>query len=355
MSAPFLWANASAATIGEVEAAWRNRESRIRTFDIKWKEERLLVRTEAELLGGVVGPSKEQQRLLDGEKREFRHTYHRRLAIDGAKTRYEDHQPSYFFDLGRYVDFHKIHAFDGARAKLHDFLDAPNVFKDKGVIAPETFDAQTFRISASDAPILLHFLLLRTDPRYLTDFKATAERGIVNDVECLILRCLHPGKQPHTETLWIDAANEYAIMRRTEERPSHIMSQLDVSYRRDPTLGLIATAWERSTFFPDGAISSHTKATVESSRINVAIERSVFEIEFPVNTLVKDYTRIQGDGKPLYFLVRPDGKERIVLPDELRRATVQEIIESETGRAGLRLGQAGFWTPAIAVRFAWVW
>ena len=108
----------------------------------------------------------------------------------------------------------------------------------------------------------------------------------VEDVSCVMLR---EGKEEGVRyrELWFDIERDFALVRRRDVFHGLTENELSVTYKSEEPLGWVPSTW-RVDRYSDGRLIDHSVAKVVKLNINVAIEDSMFNLEFPPGTEVNN-------------------------------------------------------------------
>jgi hypothetical protein len=128
---------------------------------------------------------------------------------------------------------------------------------------------------------------------------------------------------------------DFAILRFTRMVNERIALKIDLYYQRSGDDGWIPAAWDIITMDTDldrPRLNCHASVTL--FQINPPLADTEFQLAFPVGTRVRDLRATPAEGG--YYIVRNDEQKRKITPDELRRgATYQQMVDTESGQAGV--------------------
>lgn len=256
---------ADAVTVEEIEQAWRQRQQKFRSVDLAWMETQVVVRTEADLQGGPIGPTEEQVRRLGDKKHNFEHTCAQRLVFEGKRIRYEDNGRTWHVEEKQLTDLRQVTVFNGETGKRLRHREEAN-WPYQGSAGPSDSKRVHQLVFERWAikPLRFFFQPFVLDAEVLRPYRiADAERQL-GDVRCTILRRILPARVPVVASLWLDRDAGFVVARYTEERDGLVVGQLDVTYDRDPQRGPIPKAWTHAEYTSEGGIRFAVRAEVTS-------------------------------------------------------------------------------------------
>jgi hypothetical protein len=241
-----------------------------------------------------------------------------KLFLDEGKLRCEHAPPRLGGPREEVQEFRVVSVYDGLLAKeLFPDLKQPDGGA-SGIIQKGINDLHVDRSS----PLLTAF---RGDDPALCAFstdKLKPADGVtsIDGAECKEYR-LVAGTPPITDTFWLDPARDYLPRRITTTQKGSVLSQIDITYRRDDTVRWVPASWVHERPSAGKNSVETTRVTVLDLRLNVPIAAEQFELQFPPGTEVADYHT----GKPTQgklYRVDPDGILREVPPAARNPATV---------------------------------
>jgi hypothetical protein len=100
---------------------------------------------------------------------------------------------------------------------------------------------------------------------------------------------------------WLDPKQGYAVRRVRDERKNKTADQLDVRYRQEEAVGWVPVSWVWRRVSAAGDVLTTDTVEVTAMRLNEPQPAGLFNIEFPVGTVVYD----QSSNKE--HQVQPDG------------------------------------------------
>lgn len=279
------------------------------------------------------------------DRKTLQHEYERKLLFKGDKLRYSTNEPVWAISQKQYLAFEFVRATDGELYKTLEERHLPGRFVHQGAILPDA--REQIRDLLAVKPLVLHFQPFRYDDDYLLQFTAVKYDGIIDQKRCVILERIWDPRGHYIESLWLDPEQGFCIRRLLAQAGEMTRTRLDIFYDRDPDHGPIPKGWKRVEHFSNGEFDRSIEADVVTGKVNHQIADDRFDVEFPINTLVRDASGPPGR-EPVEYIVRADDKKRIVLPGEMTRArTAEELISTETGRAGLPEPKRSRWLGIV--------
>jgi hypothetical protein len=316
-------------TIEDIHAAWRAREAKLRSLRVAWKGKVLTPRgTRVGPFGGAgqVAPPEDTTHDRSGE-----------VMLDGGKLRYwwsgwqwlEQRVPQGFYPQ-TYVS-----ASDGKTSLSIYFRSVDSrsqLIRPVGFIheGPENADASNYHIG----PIL--FFARPLDPEFGLLGRAPDDKNgppllsfkDLDGVRCAVIT--QPAGR-RVKEIWVDPASSYVIRRYVVYYLGKLSYQIDLKYAAHSQLGWTPQSWQIHHWLPaQERLDLFESAAVASVEINPQIDLAEFRPAFPAGAVVRDARN------DIEFLVRDDGTKREITDEERRRnATYQEILQTESGEAGL--------------------
>jgi hypothetical protein len=146
-------------------------------------------------------------------------------------------------------------------------------------------------------PIAALFLTIRgNNPLFCKDikeFKVTGRTSLLASRSCMELVNESQGLDQR-EVLYLDAERDFVVVRMTTVVAGQPRWQLDVTYRQDPEIGWVPSAWDYLIRIGN-ATEPHESGryNVTKHEINLELSESEFDIVFPPGTRVIDNTSKQ--------------------------------------------------------------
>jgi hypothetical protein len=160
---------------------------------------------------------------------------------------------------------------------------------------------------------------------------------VLNGRECVVVEESGRSESIATRVYFLDRVLNYCMIKMEVKIGDTVGNELNVDYAPHPICGFAPKSWRHIALHTATGETLRTEtASVTQISINEATDDSAFELDFPAGTVVSDNNR----GKQ--FIVRPDGSERDIVSDELRRgASYDDLLNTETGEAG-RINQSSW-------------
>ncbi|QDT44275.1 hypothetical protein Pan241w_43830 [Gimesia alba] len=168
----------------------------------------------------------------------------------------------------------------------------------------------------------------------LNEFKPIPELQSIDNIQCTVLeRDISQNSEApgyRKIILWITPEqNDCVVLKYALQEMGRTIVAYHCQYDFSQPVGAIPTSWFTIWFFKDGGTRIRIDANVKSHEINPVVEDSDFQIDFPVGTFVTDMRKHDRYNHELNYIVRKNGKKRIVLWEE-RDKTYDELLASNT-------------------------
>lgn len=135
------------------------------------------------------------------------------------------------------------------------------------------------------------------------------------------------------DEIWVQAKSPHLLTKAILKENDLPISWFDIGYQIDPeTKQMIPKTSKYVTLTSEGKFMNETESEIVMSNLAPKVSPADFVLSFPVGCKVNDLSQ---DHKETY-IQREDGKKRFVTVDEIRRkATYEELLNTESGQAGL--------------------
>ena len=135
-------------------------------------------------------------------------------------------------------------------------------------------------------PIVGHFRALTDDMTVLAPNKwhVVATDAKYKDATCVMVREGSEEDVRYRE-LWFESEKDYALVRRRDVFHRRTANELNISYKKDETVGWVPSAW-RVERYADGRLIDLSLAKVVALKINEPIDDAMFQLDFPPGTKV---------------------------------------------------------------------
>lgn len=343
----------SEITIEKIFQAWKKREEAVRTIHFSWAETRThgkgsLPNMDSMARVGARPAPDFKPKITPPE--DVTHQIKAAVSIEGDLMRFTVDGPRWEADVEDFVHLEYTSVFDGTYNKA--FLTEPKGSTPFPDIHKTGFLAEK---KCNDDVVDYHLwpviFTWRAAHPTMGRFKAgewqmTREKSVVDQRPCVVLRKSQDGV---TETCFVDVERNYSILRYHMAAPNNpVHLQLTISYKNDERHGWVPSQWTVNSQLPRGGLDESTVTIVRSYEINATIKLGTFQFEFPRGTQVTDYTQ-----KPIgSFIALGGGRQRAITDEErLRGATYKDLMETETGMAGLprARGWSQWWLPGLLI------
>ncbi len=330
ISQPVCAGQQNQVTIETVYNACKDRESRIKSFELSWTE-KITVRK-----GGFTEFTPTEQKakdvILPARDTVYESVF--RLVMDGGMVRAEGKEP----------------LTSPTEAGLQEFAwilkkGLMKSFRPKGVVSYPQGDISRGQMydqpaNSQVAPTLLPLIMVYRPFRYsgivfdrfLSRYSVVPGEQMVSGRKCTLIKEAGDGSDRPCNMLWLDNDRDYLpvrFSRQTNDKPS---IQIDYLKWRRVDSEWVPTEWRRSYMGSDGeTINKSGWAVVHTHHVNHPIDGKEFTLEFPVGTWVHDARDPRNREK---YILRDKGQKREITERELSGgATYEQLVNSEPGMA----------------------
>jgi hypothetical protein len=244
------------------------------------------------------------------------------VFIDGSRLRYAFEGPAWSQTQAGYASRKYLSVFDGDVGQFYwpPSADIPNAVILK---AKKNQDTDNYHIR----PIVLKlrpglFLEFHGAER----FQPSKNTAVFEGRTCIVFDNSEAPLGGLVESLWLDPALDYAVVRYTAGSLRQPDLQIDIHYKADPAVGPLPSDWtivSRNLEPPSQKVS---KCTVTKVDINQPIDIAEFRIQYAPGTWVHDMRTNKR------FLQKEDETKRYILPSEAK-ATYEQLLKTEEGKA----------------------
>jgi hypothetical protein len=154
------------------------------------------------------------------------------------------------------------------------------------------------------------------------DFSPLPKMEMVKNNLCLVLK-----SKSQATTLWLSPDMDFSVL-----RYAYRNEQAHIDYKKDSRYGWVPVKWSVIRTGPRDQFSQSATSEVTEVRFNVAFDAKEFDLDFPVGTWVRDWTKPSELGDNTQYIVRAGGEKRFVMDAEIP-ATYQELVTTESGQA----------------------
>jgi len=294
-------------TITAIRDAALRREQKAQTLKVGWKE-----RTNYYAVAGARRRGRPVVTATSNDNVDV--TCLNTVTIDGARIR---------FAWNRSDGINTLSAFDGQTYRMIDTPTSSHQYPRGRVVKALNPDITMMALK----PILMEFRLINPAVRafQLTKFKVVDRNAVLDGHKCVLINDDDTGAA-NIESMWLDPARDYLVLRNTitNRRTSAESRRLDISYLDEPTVGWVPSGWSLIASRQRGVPFMSITAEVTEFTINDKIPAELFQLTFPPNTMVTDS---DGD-KHRYYIIRSDGTQSAVAPEELASKTHEQLLAS---------------------------
>jgi hypothetical protein len=330
---------AAEVDVERILASWKNRQQQTGSLRFSWTEQQTYARG-SELSLEMPERMNPGRKVIPPEDLVVSVPF--QLSLDGDKMRYAYDGHLWYHKDGKQYPQRYVSVFDGSTSKEH-WPSTPSGY-DQGIVRREKYNLAFGNLHVT--PVLATYRPLDSRTRLFRSFSpgeytVSAQPGLVQGCSCVILTEKPKRADDMVRSLWIDPAR-HLILRYGTSRQGRVLDQTDIDYRDDGKGGWVPSAWEiaRTDLFHADRLRMAYKATVTDYAVNQPVDPADFQLEFPPGTWVTDET-IQSEGRASTdYLVRPGGKNRMIVNTDMG-ATYEQLLNSESGMA-LRTPRSGF-------------
>lgn len=259
--------------IERVRTAWEDRRSAISTLQIEFQ---------SLCLSRVPASELSPDEARSGETRRRPHHERNTVLISGEDVAIEverdRNKVPWKPPRGRYV-----HTSAGSR-RIHTDRGSTEFDGSSDGAVDSNMGNRYYGLYAVYLPIFLtyHGSVASNFEFDLSEASVVTGTHTIEGVECEVLRWEKERSSTlYSTDLWLDPARDYIplrIQRRTNELPT---VGYDCQFEPDPLAGYRLVAWQLTAVNMAGKLSHSENATVSTFRVNEAIPRERFQIEFP--------------------------------------------------------------------------
>jgi hypothetical protein len=244
---------------------------------------------------------------------DFTYTAPRSVSFDDSKLVYELTRKNW--KMGGVREFSERFTFDGRIGKNWR-SDNGNGFP-VGQIRSEDYHTEISNYHL--LPILMAYrpTYAKMEPYRGATFKLTGREALIGGRNVVEVATVPPGDP--VRSLWVDLGRECVVVRFVHRKENVDQLKIDVEYKADEKAGWAPVSWSTVERFDDGTLRITSRAKVSDHEINPKLDKSDFDIVFPVGTYVHDE---KGGGK---FIEMENGEKRQLTSTELTRP-YQELI-----------------------------
>jgi hypothetical protein len=337
----------SQATIETVYNAWRNRESRIHSFEFSWRE--AISVSKGGFTQFTPRALKSQDRPQPTEDTTYDTRY--RLVVDGGMVRAEGEKLLASPDGGGLQDSTWILK----EGLMKSFRPKGLVSRyPQGVISNGRMYNQP--LGSQVDPHLMPLIMLYRPFRYsgiiFDGFKSRysilpAQQTVLGR-KCTVIKDARDRAERPYNMLWLDNERDYIPLRFSRQIGDK--QTIQIEYLGWVSVGSewLPTNWRRTYMNPDGrTINNSGLAVVHTQHLNHPIDGNEFTLDFPVGTWVND--GLDPDNRQDYIL-RERGKTRRISELELSAgATYEQLLNGDPGRAlAYRPADRTLWRRSLA-------
>jgi hypothetical protein len=321
-------------TVEEIGRVWKDRESRIKSFEFEWKEADFVPKG-TRSFNKVLRYNPIVTTTVAYPPNDTTFNYDRQLKTTGRESRFASVGPNWVPELGEYMPQRHVTVNDSVICK--DFFDGDpsgaKQFNAHAYLRDPARDMTTRQLEV--LPILLCYrpFACVLDHTGLSRYSLSAIVATDAQGECLVLTRALQGGVKHT--LWIDPKDEYLPVRWQMAMQGHTGVQLRLLYAREGAERSVPSGWERTIYAQPaegeaiGTVQDESRAHVTAYAFNKAIPASDFDVDLAAGTWVTD----ERSGED--YILREGGRKRIITREELAAGySYEQYAATESGKAG---------------------
>lgn len=210
------------------------------------------------------------------------------LWMDGDKVRIDNEGNVWSFDQGEFVPERMVTASDGQSS--WEFRPS--------VTAKRRSEGTIYDKSECRAASLMNYkpffgtyrlrYLLGSDRDVIEEAWVLAGQEEVGGVECVVLKKSRGGGRE--VRCYLTPEKDFSLVRFSLHSKGRMSRRIDVTHSRDDSHGWVPATWQISKMnTADGTLGSSFAATVTDYSINSPIDPGLFQMNFPVGTVVLDH------------------------------------------------------------------
>lgn len=303
----------SAHSIDTIVAAWKSRQSTVRSLDFtlsgkEYQRETYVLKGEVPTLanaksqGAVAIPSITfpiRLRLVIDSKERIRAECDRK-SIAGTKAAYV---------ASRLIEVYSV------PVRKSFFAEGPVEFPNAHIRA---LKAGETTLSVGFYPLLLMYRPFSPTLGQLDASKMSLAPGItsVDGRECLLVK--------HESTsIWVDPNRGYVPVRFDEYRAGVLRYSISIRYAAGEPAEWRPGSWVLSSFYGPDQLKDSQTVEVTEAHINTIIPEETFEIALPPGTWVSNYTNGER------YIIRDNDSRRPVAPGEFTGNNYEQLLNSD--------------------------
>lgn len=314
-----------ADVVKEAQAAWAERSEAVVAADFRLKERATFH------AGRWTEPGPGRHATQPPEDVTFERTV--RCAFDGAKLRYDSDGFIWSNSVGKLVPRQNVTTFNAnAKTRVNYYPLNEDGLSDAQI---EPSGRSHCGRNVDILPIMLAFRSFDHDTCPLLGWDSAVvlpDKVAVEGHECVILE-FGLVESKGKASLYVDPAQQFVVRRyiagtrsQSGEFITHVRA--DIDYTVDATTRISVPASWRASWRPSGAGDSFD-VHVESAVLNPEIPAAEFDIPaFKPGTMIYDFRERSG-GAPKTSIIKMDGRERPIPPDDYHRLSRDELLNTE--------------------------
>jgi len=290
-------------TLDTIINAWKAREEKAQTFDIRWRSKHF----ESASYHFLFQNKQLEERKADG-------TFICRYRLVGDATRrirFESQGRQWDGNRGDFVDEWSVDIFDGARTTIFQ-REGPLWFPFAQVRPDNIIDAL---LNSNTAPLVISFRALTISNAAFGNYK---NLKLSKDH---VLLANGPEVEPRIE---FDPATDFLPVRCVSVNRNRTREVIEINYTKDDAFGWAPQTWKFSLFDESGKILATDESQVIQRYFNKPVGDVEFAADFPVGTLVQGATAREES-----YIVREGGRRQKIRENDFNGENYKQLLESD--------------------------
>jgi hypothetical protein len=328
-------------TIDKIQVAWQARQEQTKSARFFWKEQKTWPKGAISSAFASIIQQRNpglKSKVMPSADRSVNFTYI--LTLHENKVRFESSGEEWDPEKQDFRPVKYVSVFDGKTAKY--------LYPDG--IAHATWPLGTIRADpnyrdaelAALRPLLLVYrpFVETLQPVDIQGFSLENDDVVIDGLHCIeLVRRFSTNSSIH---FWLDRDRDFLLIRRLIVEQGKPFESIDIRYQIKEGIGFVPFEWRVVSNSGKGQLLCSGQGTLTSISINMSVEESSFDIDFPPGARVED------ERKKEDYILRQDGSKRPILPQDFG-ATYEQILNSTPGNALKNTqSQQHWWTIAIA-------
>jgi hypothetical protein len=314
---------AAEVTIDEIQSNWRRREENIPSLKLEWRASRFTRK------GDFDGSP-----FLDGNSpqpaEDIEENFSRSLLYDRKRIQFADDGKYFGRTTSGRQDYLATKTTRVWNQRQSRRLRSQDGRFSTGHISTNLLDA--YQDAQFRPPMIACWPLSAPNGIRLESYRV-AKSATIDGVELVVLEKKHriTANMVDDAEIWLENKTPFLLLRVITYTGPRRSGELTIEYARVPGEEWLPSGWRQTSFAADAGCRMAAVGIITSHDFAPEIRDTDFTIDFPPGTWIRDESQ---PGKPIEYIQRKDGSQRIILPEERRRgARYEDLIETELGQA----------------------